>query len=227
MRNIIVTAVLAGVGLAFAASLEDATALFDKGDAKGAADAALELGTAPGFALAAKATTLGAALAPQGQQEALFDKAAGYARRAIELDPNNADAHFELARADGRLAQFKGVLQSLGLASEVKNSLNKAIELNPRLAGAYVALGLWNAEVPFFAGGNKGQVQPNFEKAIQLEPGVVTHRLEYANALMKVNRRNKPSAIAVLERAVLLTPRNFWEQRDLDAAKRMLADLRR
>lgn len=227
MRKIIVTAVLAGLSWSLAASVEEAQALLDRGDAKGAQDLALQLNNSEGFALAAKATTLGAALMAPNQQEAQFDKAVAYAKKALELNPNNADAHFELARADGRLAQFKGVLQSLGLAGEVKSALNRAIELNPRMAGAYVALGLWNAEVPFFAGGNKGQVQPNFEKAIQLEPQVVTHRLEYANALLKVNLRNKPSAIAVLERAVLLTPRNFWEQRDQEAARKMLADLRR
>ena len=227
MRNFVLTAVLGGLSTSFASTLEVAQALLDKGDVPGALGIALALNTADGFTLAAKATVLSASLAPEGQQEAIFEKAVNYAKKAIELNPNNANAHFELARAEVRLSQFKGTLQSLGMAGDVKSSLNRVLDLNPRHAGAYVALGLWNAEMPIFAGGNRAQVQPNFEKAIQLEPQVVTHRLEYANALMKVNRRNKQSAINVLERAVLLTPRNFWEQRDLEAAKRYLSELKR
>lgn len=227
MRTLIVTAALAAFSLGFAASLDDAIAALDKGDAQSAVDTALSLNSADGYALAAKATTLSAALAPDSQRQGLFEKAVSYANKAIALDPNNANAHFELARADGRLAQYKGVLQSLGLAGEVKGELNRAIALDPKLAGAYVALGLWNAEVPFIAGGNKGQVQPNFDKAISLEPTVITHRLEYANALMTISKRNKQNAIGVLERAVVLTPRNFWEARDLETAKKMLADLKK
>ena len=232
MRKLISTAALAGLTLAsltwsLAASLEGAQGLLDKGDAKGAEAAALGLNTPDGYALAARAATLGATLLPDNQQEAALGRAANYAKKAIELGPGNAAAYFELARADGRLAQYKGVLQSLGLAGEVKNALNKAIDLDPKLAPAYAALGLWNAEVPFFAGGNKAQVQPNFEKAIQLEPGVVTHRLEYANAILKVNLRNKPVAIQILERAALLTPRGYWEQQDMNAVKKLLADLKK
>ncbi len=231
MRKLILTAALTGLAWlsawSLAATLEDAHGLLDKGDARGAESAALGLNTPDSYALAAKAATLGAGQLPDDQQEAALTRAVGYAKKAIELGPNDADAYFELARADGRLAQYKGVLQSLGLAGEVKNALNKAIDLDPKLAPAYVALGLWNAEVPFFAGGNKAQVQPNFEKAIQLEPGVVTHRLEYAGAVMKVNLRNKPVAIRILERAVLLTPHDYWEQQDLSAAKKMLADLKK
>jgi len=226
MRKYILAA-MATFSFAFADTLQDASALLDKGDFKAAADMADGLNTSDGYALAAKALSLGAALSPENQREAMYEKATGYARKAIGLNAGNANAYFELARAQGRLAQYKGVLQSLGLAGEVKNALNRAVDLNPRLAGAYVAIGLWNAEVPFFAGGQAGQIQPNFEKAIALEPNVVTHRLEYANALMKVNRRNKAKAIGILEKAVALKPSNFWEQRDLEAAQKLLADLRR
>lgn len=201
--------------------------MLDKGDVKGAVDAALAHAGPEGFVLAAKATTLGAALVSEEQQKALLEKSLMYAQKAIELNANSAEAYFERARAGAQLMPFKGIFDGLALASEVKSDLGRTIELNPRHAAAYVALGQWNAEVSLFAGGNKAQVQPNFEKAIQLEPQMVKHRLEYAQALMKVNRRNKPSAVAVLERAVVLPARTFWEQRDLEAARRLLAELKR
>lgn len=235
MQKWLLTAALALLGSALAAGIQDAQATLDKGDWKAAADSALAAGGSDGYTLAAKATTLGASLAGSGQAE-MLEKAQGYAKKAIELNANSADAYFELARADGRLAQYRGVLQSLNLAGEVKTSLDKAVKLDPKMAGAYVALGLWNAELAakgFIAtaatGASAAQVAPNFEKAIALEPNVVTHRLEYANALLKLSGRRtnyKPQAIAQLQQGVNFAPRNFWEQRDLDSAKKLLGSLR-
>ena len=47
------------------------------------------------------------------EAEALYTQAADHARAAIALAPDDPNTHMELARALGRLAQFKGVLQSL------------------------------------------------------------------------------------------------------------------
>ncbi|MBB6100056.1 tetratricopeptide (TPR) repeat protein [Deinobacterium chartae] len=226
MRKMLLTLVLSLASLAMADSLSDARTAFAKGDAAEATKIALELNTAESLALAARATTLGANLLPASQREAQYEKAADYARKAIALDDKNADAHFELARALGRLAQFKGVLQSLGLSGEVKSNLDRAIALDPKLAGAYVALGLWHANVPFIAGGRSDQVTPMFAKAITLEPNVIIHRLEYANALMTLSKRNRENAVKQLERAVKLQPRDFWEQKDLENAKKLLASLK-
>ncbi len=236
MRTWLLTAVLAGLGSGLAAGLPDAQASLDKGDWKTAADTALTLNTAEGFTLAAKAYTLGATVSPQAQQEGMLTTAQGYARKALALSPSSPDANFELARADGRLAQFRGVLQSLSLAGEVKSALDKAIKADANYAGAYVALGLWNAELAskgFIAtaatGASINSVVPNFQKAISLEPGVVTHRLEYANALIKLStpsRNFRQTAAAQLQKALTLTPHNYWEQKDLDAARQLLATLK-
>lgn len=241
MRNLVVTAILAGCSFSFAASLPEAQTLLDKGEWRDAAEMAEGLNTSDGLTLAAEATTRGAGLVAADQRAALFEKAVGLARKGVSLNPNNSNAHFELARANGRLAQYKGILQSLGLAGEVKNALTKAIELNNRNASAYVALGLWNAELASrgliataATGARSSDVRPNFDRGVQIEPQSVTHRLEYANGMMKLaasDRRRaaqyKRDAIGILEAAVDLPARNFWEQRDLDAAKKMLADLKK
>lgn len=236
MTKWLLTAAMVGLGLASAASLQDAQASLAKGDWKAAADAALTLNSADGYALAAKATTLGASISPQDQQAAMLETAQGYAKKALSLDPNNADANFELARADGRLAQFRGILQSLSLAGEVKSALDKTIKLNPNYAGAYVALGLWNAELAakgFIAtaatGASADNVVPNFQKAIALEPNVPAHRLEYANAMLKLSSRSRDYtafAKAQLEKALSLKARDFWDRQDQDSARKLLATLK-
>ena len=46
-----------------------------------------------------------------------FGRAEAAARRAIQANNDNAEAYFELARAQGWLSQYRGILKSLGLAS--------------------------------------------------------------------------------------------------------------
>ncbi|WP_322472180.1 tetratricopeptide repeat protein [Deinococcus sp. AB2017081] len=231
MRTTALTLALMLSAPALAQSQQAAQALYDQGKWQEAASAAAALNTSAGLALAAEATTGGASLVPDSQKKALFTKAQDYAKAAISRDPNNADAFFELARAQGRLAQFSGILQSLGLATDMKGNLDKALSLNPKMAGGYVALGLWNANLVakgFIAvrasGADRNQIVPNFEKAIALEPNVAIHKIEYANALILQGK--KAEAAAQLDRAVALPADTFWEKRDLEAAKATLAKLR-
>lgn len=216
---------------ALAQSQQAAQAMFDQGKWQDAAAAAADLNTSAGLALAAEATTIGAGISADSAKKGLFQKAQDFAKQAIAKDPNNADAYFELARAQGRLAQYVGILQSLGLAGDIKKNLDKSIALNPKLAAAYVALGLWHANLDskgFMAraatGASRNQISPNFEKAIALEPEVATHHIEYANALLLIGR--KADAVAQLEKAVALPANTFWEKRDLDASKALIAKLK-
>lgn len=209
--------------VASAQSLQAAQDLYNQGKWQEAATAAAALKTSAGYALAAEATTNGAGLVADAQKKALFIKAQEYATQAIAADKNNADAYFELARAQGRLAQFSGILQSLGMAKDMKKNLDTALKLNPNMASAYVALGLWNANLAakgFAAtaatGANKSQVVPNFEKAVKLDPNTPTHRLEYGNALLSIG--DKAGAKAQFQKAASMTADNFWEKRDVAAA---------
>ncbi|QFP76088.1 hypothetical protein [Deinococcus sp. AJ005] len=234
MRKPMLTLALTAALVAPTASAQNqgaAQALYDSGKWQEAAASAAALNTSAGLALAAEATTAGAGMVPDAQKKALFQKAQGYASSAIAKDKNNADAYFELARAQGRLAQFSGILQSLGLAGDMKKNLDQAIKLNPKLAGAYVALGLWHAnldEKGFIArratGADKNQIAPNFEKAFALEPNVAVHHIEYANAL--ILQKRKPEAAAELQKAIAMPADTFWQKRDLDDAKKTLASLK-
>lgn len=236
MRKLLLTltATLLSAQLAGAASLPEAQKLFDEGKWQDAANMAAGLNTPAGLALAAESTTLGASISPEGQRKALLEKARGYADQGIKLDPNNANANFEKARAMGRLVQYSNnVLQSLGAGKEIKRLLDKTISLDPKMAAAYVALGLWNAELvakggaaTLMTGANKNNIVPNFEKAVALEPNNLTHRYEYGNALMTLGKSNKPAATAQYQKAISMAPIDFWTKQDLEAAKAKLAALK-
>ncbi|MDO4264084.1 MAG: hypothetical protein Q4C67_07790 [Deinococcus sp.] len=235
MHKTLISSLVLGAALSFSAasaqSLGAAQSKLDAGDWQGAAKAAVALNTSDGYALAAEATTLGAGLSGGGQ--ALYGQAQTYAQKAISLNKNSAEGYFELARAQGRLAQSAGIMQSLSRAGSMKSNLQKAISLKPTMASAYVALGLWHAELyakgtaaRVATGAKAEQVVPNFNKAIALEPNRIIHRLDYARALMLLGNGNKAQAAAQLNKAVSLPATTFWDKRDKQAAQQLLAKLK-
>ncbi|MFN2322044.1 MAG: hypothetical protein ABR510_03700 [Trueperaceae bacterium] len=204
----------------------------DQGDFEGAIGAfeaaiAANDDDARAHLLLARAAVYAAAELPEdadADREALFARAADMADRAVRLAPGEPDAHFEVSRALGRLAQYRGVLQSLSLAARVERALERTLELDPDHAAAWHARGLFHHDVPWIAGGRRGSVAPSFERAIVLEPDEITHRLAFAQVL--VDRDDFAAAIAQLEVAVGLRAATYLERKDLEAARALLAELR-
>lgn len=155
--------------------------------------------------------------------EQLYEEAVTHARQATEMAPELAEAHFEVARAVGRLAQFQGVLEALNLAAEVEEALSVTLELNPNHGGAYHALAMWHLEVPWIAGGRRAQVKPLFEKALSAEPGVIAHRVGYAEALLRLEESDL--AREQLEAALAMTPATVRDEADLAEAQELLSGL--
>jgi tetratricopeptide (TPR) repeat protein len=157
------------------------------------------------------------------EAEKLYEEAAGHARAALALDPNDPNTHMEVARAVGRLAQFKGILQSLNLASEVKSELEKALELDPNFAPALHALALWHLNVPWLAGGRSAQVRPLFDQSIAAEPQEIVHYTDYGDALIQLG---DPEAAKVqLEKALSLTAVTDQDMKNQEKAKALLGEI--
>lgn len=156
-------------------------------------------------------------------RQALYDLAIADAERAVDIAPDDPDSHFELARALGRAAQYRGILASLNYAARVDEALNLVLEREPDHASAWHAWALYNHEVPWIAGGRNGRVAPAFERAIELEPDVITHRLAYARVLLA--RDEVERAREQLEVAVALEPATYLDRQDLEAARELLAEL--
>jgi tetratricopeptide (TPR) repeat protein len=156
-------------------------------------------------------------------REGWFGRAATAAERAVELAPSDPNAHFEVARALGRLAQFRGVLQSLNLAGRVAKALDEALALDPNHAASWHARALFHRDVPWIAGGRSGQVIPSFLSAIAAEPDAITHRLELARVYID---RNDPAAAREQLAVALTLPANtYFARLDLAAARDLFATL--
>jgi len=204
--------------------------LIDKGEFKAAYQEALAANTAKGYALAAQAASYyaGFKAATDKEKEDWYDKAEAAAKKAVELDPNYPEGYFEMARAQGRLAQFRGILASLGLASSVRDNLNKALELKPDHDAAMVALAIWNLElaqkgVGWMYGASVNNVLPLFEKAIAISPTEIAHRLEYGNALIRLKR--PAEAKVQLQKALELPAFTYADKMNQKKAKALLQNI--
>lgn len=198
---------------------EDAVARYDEAIATDASNAAA-------YRQRARAQVYWADDLPSGEDDAkqrLYDLAIADAERAVALAPDDPGTHFEVARALGRAAQYRGVLASLNLAARVSDALDLVLEMDPEHAAAWHALALYHHEVPWIAGGRAGRVVPSFERAIELEPDEISHRVGLAGVL--IDRERYDEAETQLEVALARTPRTYLDEQDLAEARALEARL--
>ena len=142
----------------------------------------------------ARSLNLWAELQPRENQLNLYERAATAAERAIAIDSLEPEGHFELARAYGKIALFRGVFKSVGLAKRVKREAEITLALDSLHDGALHILGRWHREVskkPGFiraplglGAANKREGLKLMARAIEINPGLIHHRLEYGISLM-------------------------------------------
>jgi len=142
------------------------------------------------------------------QRTALFRSGEQYARRAVAANPNDAEAHFQLARAIGRNALTMGARDRVKFAREVRDQALEALRLNPKHSGALHVMGVWNAEVmrlngfsrmiaknflgvQIFGEANWDNAQHYLEQAVALDPNRIAHRLDLAAVYVDRNERAK------------------------------------
>jgi tetratricopeptide (TPR) repeat protein len=227
---LVIVLCLAGLTFAQTRSLETAKALYAKGDFRAAVDIAEDIQSSAAQAFAARANSTHAQTLPENRQEPAYAQSEKYARRAVELDAKNPDAHFEVARALGRLSQLRGVLAALsqGLGSQIRDSLEAALANDPKHADSMVAYGLWHAEivakgVGWLYGANPEAAIGFFERAIKLEPKQIIAKVEYAHGLVLIDKKKYlGKAIDLLQEALKLKPNDAAEALDLARAKRDL-----
>ena len=216
-----------------AGSFRDAVQLYSHGDYRAAATVAAGLRTPEGLVFAAKATSTFAAGNPGPGQDSLFSQAESLCRQAIRLDPRNPDAYVELSRAIGGLVSARGPVASVlnGYANETRESLETALRLDPGHANAMTGLAIWHASlsaagVGWLFGADAGRAVTLFERAIELEPGVINHRVNFAVVLLKLDRKRWLVRARGLLEGALRMGANDWDERlSLERARRELAGL--
>jgi TonB family protein len=122
-----------------------------------------------------------------------FDEARDWYDQVLKLDPQNLLANYYFA---GSVIK-KGLPDAAGQA-RAENSLRTAIKLNPSFALAYYGLGLLFT----MQGKNYDEARKWLQKSIDMDPGNVEIRIDYAGLLNRMNKNKE--AVATLELALKL-----------------------
>lgn len=77
----------------------------------------------------------------------MYRRAERLARQAVAVRPGDAEAHFHLARAVGRVALSHGPKDRVKFGKEVREHALEALRLDPDHPGALHVMGMWHAEV--------------------------------------------------------------------------------
>lgn len=156
-------------------------------------------------------------------------KALDYARRAVELDPNDAVNVLSLAVCYGKMAVYSDTRTKIRYSRLVKSEAERAVGLDPNYDWAHHVLGRWHHEVAelgpatrFFVrvvygglpGASREEAIRHLEKAVALAPGRVPHHLELGFAYLAAGR--KEDARRSFERGLALPSKERYDE----AAKR-------
>jgi tetratricopeptide (TPR) repeat protein len=126
--------------------------------------------------------------APKDKKAVYFNDSIDYAKLALKMTPNDAYLNFVAGAAIGRLAQYKGIIQSLFMLGDFDNYINKAIKLDPKLYRAYVALAMRYRDTPWpFADFEKSEAL--FDKALSIDPQYVYGYYELAMLYVKWGKK--------------------------------------
>ncbi len=215
-----------------AEALQDAWRAFHRGDFADAIAAGAKLG-ARGANVASKSAVVAATYLEEddGRAIRLLTEAAKRADEAVKKSPDDANAWYLLAFVLGRYAQRVSILKALaeGVGGKVSKALERAVELEPKHADAFIALGLYHAEIIDKVGALAGKLTygadaaksvKHFEQALKLNPASAIAHMEYANGLLMLHGdKQKKKAIDLYRKAAAMKPMDAMERLDVEQAK--------
>lgn len=135
------------------------------------------------------------------------------AERAVALAPNVAEYHRILGTLCGQVIPAN-VLLGLKYGRCARASIDKAIELDPKSARAYLSRGVGNYYLPPAFGGGIDEALKDFDKAIQLEPNFAEAYLWRGIALRKAKRNEE--ARKEIQKSLELNPKRVWTRQQLE-----------
>jgi len=114
-----------------------------------------------------------------------FKKGTEIGKKAIELAPDNPDAHFIYVANMASLGKEKGILKSLFMVRKIRNEVELILKLNPNHVEGTAMNGVLFYSLPAFMGGDIHISQVYLRKAIMLDPHLTTTKIYLAKNLMK------------------------------------------
>ena len=176
----------------------------------------------------------------KNKQRDLFLEGERYARGAVAARPDDAEGHFYLARALGRVALTKGKKDRVKYGKEVYEQAQAALRINKNHPGAVHVMGMWNDEVmslsgfsrfmakTFLGGGILGQASWDkavlyMEQAVKVDPKRLVHHLDLGKVYADTKKPDK--AREQYELVLKGTPTEYNDRHYKEQAQKALDEL--
>lgn len=137
-----------------------------------------------------------------------------FARKAVAGSESDAEYHRLLGEMCGQIIPANPLMGALKYGQCARDELNKAIQLDPNLALAYVSRGVGNYYLPSSMGGGPEVAIKDFQKAISINPRLAEAYLWQGLALRKEGRN--ADARQSLEHALQLDPHRVWIKQEIE-----------
>lgn len=126
-----------------------------------------------------------AAYGDTAKRRTAYEEGARVARQALDLQEQNAQAHYLYAANLGSAAQLKGTMASALIVQDLKTHVRRALEIQEDHAPALHMMGMMLEELPWFLGGDADAALTYLKRATVADPSYVHARLDLAKAYVK------------------------------------------
>lgn len=172
------------------------------------------------------------------QQRVYYKKGEHYARAALKINPNHAEANFAMAISMGRLALISSGDEKIKAVKEIRSYADKCIRLDAQNYKGYHVLGKWHYEVSDLNALERWLVKvsygglpqaslneaiKNYEKSKQLNPGFLLNYLELAKAYKRNGEPGK--ARSLLQQMQKLPVQTSDDPKIKSLGRKMLSEL--
>jgi tetratricopeptide (TPR) repeat protein len=139
---------------------------------------------------------------------------AGDADKAIALNGKNAEYYRVLGTLCGQIIPANPIMGALTYGRRAKDALDKAIEMDPKSARAFVAHGVGYYYLPVNFGGGPDNAIKDFRQALALDPKSADAYLWMGIALKK--QHQNAQAREALTKSLQLDPDRVWTKDQLE-----------
>jgi len=157
------------------------------------------------------AVDLGSYESNDKKREDYFKNAELYARRAVEVNPGDAEGHFNLARSLGKNALTQSPRARIKYAKDVRDHALECLKISPKHAGCLHVMGMWNAEVmrlngftrmiaknflggKIFDSASWAEAKRYMEASVASEPDRIVHHVDLAGVYRDTGDKAKARA---------------------------------
>lgn len=123
----------------------------------------------------------------------IFEQGIYYGRKAVELRPDRPDGYYWLGVVYGVYGEARGVLKSLFLVDDIKEAMNKVIEIDRSYedGGPDRVMGRVYFKLPGFAGGDNKKSLEHLLKSKEFGPNDPVTRIYLADTYLELKQVDK------------------------------------